>query len=65
MVIERKKYDNSSVILQTKSNENTGAQNWERSKVDKDGWFTIKNPQSGLFLKSHQKTDNLTVEGNQ
>ena len=32
---------------------NDGGQKWERSANDDSGYFTLKNPNSGLFLIGH------------
>ena len=41
---------------------NDVGQQWERSKPDDSGYFTLKSPKSGKFLTGHKQT--LTIEGN-
>ena len=41
-----------------------GSQQWERSDINKQQYFTLKNPKSGKFLSGPTHSHNtLTIEG--
>ena len=40
----------TKVILETRYEKTRVGQEWFRSKLDSEGWFTLKNPISGRYL---------------
>jgi hypothetical protein len=40
----------TKVILETRDEQKRVGQEWFRSKLDSEGWFTLKNPISGRYL---------------
>ena len=57
------KTDAGSVVVEEAVDTNDDDQKWERSSDDGSGYFTLKNPTSGLFLTGHNPPKNLTIEG--
>ena len=53
----------TEIFLQSKGNPAEGRQNWKRSKADVDGWFTFRDPKSGLVLSANSSLKNPTIEG--
>ena len=49
----------SQVVEEAKDDDDVG-QKWERSADDDSGFFTLKNPHSGLFL-TMKTVDTLTI----
>ena len=56
-------YDGISVTEQAKIVTAIGSQRWERNKSYKQGWFTLRNPSSGLFLKANSVLPSPVIEG--
>ena len=55
--------DGTEVILVVKDEQNCNGQQWFRGKSDENGWFTLRNPTSGLFLTGKPGDANPTIEG--
>ena len=53
----------NKVILQFRNGEMSEGQTWLRSESDENGWFTLENPTSGLFLTASPGFAYPTVEG--
>ena len=56
-------YDGISVTEQAKIVPAIGSQRWERNKSYKQGWFTLRNLNSGLFLKANSALPSPVIEG--
>ena len=56
-------YDSTSVTEQAKIVPALVSQRWERNKSSKQGWFTLRNPNSGLFLKANSTLPTPIIEG--
>ena len=52
-----------SEVVEEAVDEDDDDQKWERSAEDGSGFFTLKNPNSGLFL-TKKKTANTLIIGN-
>lgn len=52
----------SKVILEVKNNSPN--QKWLRSQGDQEGWFSLKNPLSGLFLNNDIISVDINIQGN-
>ena len=50
-------------FLKAKNSTLRSKQTWRRSKENNEGWFTLKNERSSLFL-NWNSLRNLTIEGN-
>ena len=57
-------YGGASVTDQAKIVPALVSQRWERNKSYKQGWFTLRNPNSGLFLKGYSTLPTPIIEGN-
>ena len=51
------------VILEEKNKQISDGQTWLRSNSDENGWFTLQNPTSGLYLTGHPGDSYPTLEG--
>ena len=51
------------IILKARNQQISDGQTWLRSKSDINGWFTLQNPTSGLFLTGHPGHSYPTLEG--
>lgn len=52
----------SKIILEVKNNSPN--QKWLRSQGDQEGWFSLKNPLSGLFLNNDIISVDINIQGN-
>ena len=50
----------TKVILETRDEQKRVGQEWFRSKLDSEGWFTLKNPISGRYLTAASNTTTIT-----
>ena len=56
-------HTDSEIFLQSKGTPAEGRQTWKRSKADANGWFTLRDPKSGLVLSANSSLNNPTIEG--
>ena len=60
--IQGENWVGSKVVFQTKENPENPDQKWKRSATDEQGFFTLKNLKSGLFLNDAGDVVNATIE---
>ena len=51
----------SKIILEVKNNSPN--QKWLRSQGDQEGWFSLKNPLSDLFLNNDIISIDINIQG--
>ena len=56
-------YHGHEVMLQTKVIPDVASQIWKKENAYENGWFTLKNPISGLMLKSNPSSEKLIIDG--